>query len=879
MKRFRIFIIVFVIGLQVICSNAKVMACMGTPCPDCCRTAWLAKFSPSVVLFPSTGVPITVPINMVPFVSWITSQKFGCPSPTGASITATLICTPAGGGAPITIGPMTFSSPTVPTPTTPGVQSLVSVPFTIPAGTFATVVPQICTVVATYTVDFGGDSITGTGDTNVCLVPPSVADPDLPELNMERVELNGEKFVTCLKGDQTTLFYSIENNDPDRSVTLDITALTAKVSGMPTSSDPDDKTLFAVSDPDDNTDNFPISFSDIGDPGEMIELPDPLNNDSNEISRQITIDPMGITIIPIDIRSWGMCADGSCCDNIVKAVGNWSDGGPALACAGTAVVVGDAKPKSALCDVQDAVKSSPNSDIDWRMAEFGTADGPFIAASTFFNGQSTSQNIENFDSEASEIIRTDLPPTAVTWGASGFANFPDDDLFFQSVDLSVNAVGLTSELPCAVPIVSFGNDFDSNLRLDIDMGADTISVFDMSDAFVVTLAQDIFTDVDGDGVGDLDGDSFTGEEEVDGSRIEGGFLVGVEDGCDCVHLHGTIFIDGKGPFFDPNPPGCGFGCVVQLTDGGTDIFSGPFSSFIETPPTGFHVDHDTCRTVNITCPPPPGDMPVLTVDPRGFADTLNVNDSQSLDFEILNARNQQPVPWNASGSESGITIDSSSGNAGTKLVINIDPSMAPLFPETVRGSIEISNDNAFDKIFLPVLLRNSGVTGEICDNGIDDDGDGLIDNDDPDCLPKIEICDDGIDNDDDGLIDSADPDCQKRFRFNCTNNFTEGHILDLEKLIMELGSNEPCTLKLTNLEPGTQIEISTNLRTMVKPSITVEPSSGMTDENGELEFTISAVGKGTDWIAWALPDENGETEFSKKAYDNGSAWGMFVDVK
>ena len=53
---------------------------------------------------------------------------------------------------------------------------------------------------------------------------------------------------------------------------------------------------------------------------------------------------------------------------------------------------------------------------------------------------------------------------------------------------------------------------------------------------------------------------------------------------------------------------------------------------------------------------------------------------------------------------------------------------------------------------------------EICNNGIDDDGDGLIDCDDPDCsgapvCSQAEICNNGIDDDGDGLIDCADPDC------------------------------------------------------------------------------------------------------------------------
>jgi hypothetical protein len=50
---------------------------------------------------------------------------------------------------------------------------------------------------------------------------------------------------------------------------------------------------------------------------------------------------------------------------------------------------------------------------------------------------------------------------------------------------------------------------------------------------------------------------------------------------------------------------------------------------------------------------------------------------------------------------------------------------------------------------------------EICDNNIDDDGDGLTDCEDADCLLSCpeSSCDDGVDNDGDGVLDCADPDC------------------------------------------------------------------------------------------------------------------------
>lgn len=52
---------------------------------------------------------------------------------------------------------------------------------------------------------------------------------------------------------------------------------------------------------------------------------------------------------------------------------------------------------------------------------------------------------------------------------------------------------------------------------------------------------------------------------------------------------------------------------------------------------------------------------------------------------------------------------------------------------------------------------------EICNNGIDDDGDGFVDCEDFDCLGSIycavEICDNGIDDDGDGFVDCEDLDC------------------------------------------------------------------------------------------------------------------------
>ena len=57
-----------------------------------------------------------------------------------------------------------------------------------------------------------------------------------------------------------------------------------------------------------------------------------------------------------------------------------------------------------------------------------------------------------------------------------------------------------------------------------------------------------------------------------------------------------------------------------------------------------------------------------------------------------------------------------------------------------------------------VRCEGPGVCPElVCTGGVDEDGDGLTDTDDPDCAEMI--CNDALDNDQDGVTDCDDPDC------------------------------------------------------------------------------------------------------------------------
>ncbi len=89
---------------------------------------------------------------------------------------------------------------------------------------------------------------------------------------------------------------------------------------------------------------------------------------------------------------------------------------------------------------------------------------------------------------------------------------------------------------------------------------------------------------------------------------------------------------------------------------------------------------------------------------------------------------------------------------------------------------------------------------EVCDNGIDDDGDGLVDCEDPDCCNSSncncsEICSNGLDDDGDGLVDCNDPDCCGVGSCTCEENCGNGIDDDGDGLVDE---NDPNCFGLTS---------------------------------------------------------------------------------
>ena len=77
--------------------------------------------------------------------------------------------------------------------------------------------------------------------------------------------------------------------------------------------------------------------------------------------------------------------------------------------------------------------------------------------------------------------------------------------------------------------------------------------------------------------------------------------------------------------------------------------------------------------------------------------------------------------------------------------------------EVLNATGNLSINDGFNCVLAPPPFESN------CSNGIDDDGDGLIDCEDPDCYASnvctVEICNNGIDDDLDGWIDCSDSEC------------------------------------------------------------------------------------------------------------------------
>jgi len=100
------------------------------------------------------------------------------------------------------------------------------------------------------------------------------------------------------------------------------------------------------------------------------------------------------------------------------------------------------------------------------------------------------------------------------------------------------------------------------------------------------------------------------------------------------------------------------------------------------------------------------------------------------------------------------TLFAANGTSGKIYSIDIITNIAT---EVMNATANLNSNDGFNCGRGPAPFETD------CGNGIDDDGDGLIDCEDPDCANSnvcvVEICNNGIDDDGDGFTDCADVEC------------------------------------------------------------------------------------------------------------------------
>jgi hypothetical protein len=386
---------------------------------------------------------------------------------------------------PIVITPPTF---TMMTPGAPGFQPDAGgeiLSFTIADGVLDPGTGYTCPFTGEYDVTFAGGIgvgvLTVTGDAEVCIVQPVPEDETKPRLSMRRFDFGDEDAIqVCRKGDQTSIFYIIENNDASQSVAVDFSSTTNQVSRMPSGADVD-TTFYAISSPTPGTDNFPQAI-DVTD-GSLILLTDPSAVDNQEVTSSLSLDPYQAAFVKLDVRSHGMCADGSCSEINSRINGTYDDA-MTVACAGTAVAIEDVNPKSPLCEVTDTLQTGDDTTTAWSASVFDNT--AFLSTHAVGNGVDegalTTQTIgANLDPEnefgqpptATDYIRTDTDPQTVAYSLSAFPA----EIGSARQDVAVNIMNLPVGEAVRVPLIRANQAMAANFVMNINFAGDpTIEV-------------------------------------------------------------------------------------------------------------------------------------------------------------------------------------------------------------------------------------------------------------------------------------------------------------------------------------------------------------------------------------------------------------------
>src|SRR5918995_3861667 len=131
--------------------------------------------------------------------------------------------------------------------------------------------------------------------------------------------------------------------------------------------------------------------------------------------------------------------------------------------------------------------------------------------------------------------------------------------------------------------------------------------------------------------------------------------------------------------------------------------------------------------------------------------------AQSLTEDFFVGQLDEVGVWNRALTNAEITSLMNTGAFPSGFVYRNTFSSSPPPQEICNNGVDDDGDGLKDA----EDVNSCPAVPEICNNGLDDDRDGLKDAEDVNSCPAVpEICNNGLDDDRDGLKDAADPNCQ-----------------------------------------------------------------------------------------------------------------------
>lgn len=295
----------------------------------------MTKGSPGVVLLPpATTINVSIPVRLFVIANNPAPGCAACPSPVNpVSAKIDMTMSPLAGGPTTATASISTSAGTMTLPMASPVGTFNSyaVSMTVPAGTAT----GAYRVVGRTIVDWSdGISLNQSGDTVVCLVDPAPGNPAVPRLDMQ---LLTPTFPRMAGGDQHVMQYRITNNDPANSVTVTAFANAKQAAIRPQGAN-ETRGVFSIANA--FGDDFPIAFGN----GACLALPGHPYTQPEIMMPIPPIPPNSFFDVFVRIRSYGMCASGSCSESTLRVDGMFADNSPAFACAGMALNVDASMP-------------------------------------------------------------------------------------------------------------------------------------------------------------------------------------------------------------------------------------------------------------------------------------------------------------------------------------------------------------------------------------------------------------------------------------------------------------------------------------------------------------------------------------------------------